>query len=119
MFDIASNFEPVSVDETSHYSECYPWPIAGRTDLLIQLRYGKLGRQHLMGLTRISGLYLTHSNQKAGIFVGSCCIFHQIDSNPLYIAYLPLLNEAVFLVGGPQVGNMATIAITEFGNTNR
>lgn len=105
---------PVSVDEAvgllSHYGG-KARVIAGGTDLLLDLQQGN---EHpveaLVDVTRIVGLNEIREDVDAGyIILGAGVTHNQIVESLLLRRQATALVEASYVVGGPQVRNVATI----------
>jgi CO/xanthine dehydrogenase FAD-binding subunit len=84
-------------------------PIAGGTDLLIDLTQGRHSPAHtLVDLTGVSEM--TAVDMRAGsLFVGAAVPLSQIARHPLVVKHARALVEACALIGGPQVRNVATL----------
>ena len=84
-------------------------PIAGGTDLLLDLQQGRHAPVHtLVDLTGIPEL--TQIEPRAGqLFIGAAAPLNRIARHPLVARYGQALVEACDLVGGPQVRNVATL----------
>lgn len=82
--------------------------IAGGTDVLIDLRAGKLRTKYLMDVSRldeIAGIEL----KEDGLFVGSGVTLSEIHDSEIVGRYAPALQKASFSFASKQVRNMATI----------
>lgn len=84
-------------------------PIAGGTDLLLDLQQGRHAPVHtLIDLTTIPEL--TQLEERNGrLFVGAAVPLNRIARHPLVVQHAQALVEACDLVGGPQVRNVATL----------
>jgi CO/xanthine dehydrogenase FAD-binding subunit len=84
-------------------------PIAGGTDLLLDLQQGRHAPVHtLVDLTTVPEL--TQIEERAGkLFIGAAVPLNRIARNPLVLQHSQALVEACDLVGGPQVRNVATL----------
>jgi CO/xanthine dehydrogenase FAD-binding subunit len=84
-------------------------PIAGGTDLLLDLQQGRHIPVHtLIDLTTVPEL--TQLEERAGmLFVGAAVPLNRIARHPLVKQHAHALVEACDLVGGPQVRNVATL----------
>ncbi|MEI6634726.1 MAG: xanthine dehydrogenase family protein subunit M [Chlamydiota bacterium] len=82
--------------------------ITGGTDLIVQiLEKGKAPRA-LMNLSRLAEL--RGVREEAGtIWIGALTTHREIERSPILKAQAPLLCEGAFLVGSPQLRNLATI----------
>jgi CO/xanthine dehydrogenase FAD-binding subunit len=84
-------------------------PIAGGTDLLLDLQQGRHAPVHtLIDLTTIPEM--TQLEEREGrLFVGAAVALNRIARHPLIAQHAQALVEACDLVGGPQVRNVATL----------
>ena len=115
MYDIKELYEAESLAEAIRLRLEHPEAriIAGGSDVLVQIREGKLAGQELIynyGLDALRGISL---DENQAIRIGSLTSFSQITRDPIIQRYLNVLGEAVDMVGGPQIRNIGTIG----GNT--
>ncbi len=84
-------------------------PIAGGTDLLLDLQQGRHAPVHtLVDLTAVPEL--TRLEERGGrLFIGAAAPLNRIARDPLVAQHAQALVEACDLVGGPQVRNVATL----------
>ena len=83
--------------------------IAGGSDVLVQIREGKLAGCRLVsihGLPQLAGV--TMDNQET-IHIGPLTTFREVTDAPLIREYLPFLGEATDQAGGPQLRAVGTI----------
>jgi CO/xanthine dehydrogenase FAD-binding subunit len=81
--------------------------IAGGTDVLPDLRKGKIAPQCLVDITRIAELH--HIEESAGyIQVGAAVTFSDLRSSELLSRHVPALADAAASVGAPGIQNVAT-----------
>ncbi len=111
MFDIEKIYEATSVkDAIKHLVEDpNAMIIAGGSDVLINIRHGKLAGCSLVsinGLKELSGIDL---QEDGSIKIGALTCFSSITENEVIQKHLPVLGEAVDDIGGPQLRNIATI----------
>ena len=84
-------------------------PIAGGTDLLLDLEQGRHSPVHtLVDITEIEEL-LALEIRGGELFIGAGVPVNRIILDPLVGAYAQALVEACELIGGPQVRNVATL----------
>lgn len=83
-------------------------PLAGGTDILPDMKKGKLKNVGLLDLSRIPDIRKI-SIQENVIKLGSLCSFSQIENSPLIREKVPLLSEAAASVGSPQIRNLGTV----------
>lgn len=111
MYNINHVYEPLTIEETikiayqvPHF--CY---IAGGTDVLIKLRYGQWSNLSLISLNKVNELKTIVKKNDGTLNIGAAISFTAIENHPLIKKYIPILAEAVGMVGGPQIRNMGTI----------
>ncbi len=84
-------------------------PIAGGTDLLLDLQQGHHSPIHtLVDLTTVPEMNLLELRDDQ-LFIGAAMPLNRIARHPLTTSYAQALVEACDLVGGPQVRNVATL----------
>ena len=115
MYDIAALYEANSVQDAVALRLLHPEAqiLAGGTDVLVQVRSGKRAGKELIsifGLDEIRGISM---EQDGTIRIGSLTTFSHITRDPIIQQYIPVLGQAVDMVGGPQIRNAGTIG----GNT--
>jgi len=87
--------------------------IAGGSDVLIQMREGKRAGKELISIYMIDEMRGVKLDEEEAIRIGSLTSFSHITKDPIIQEYINVLGEAVDMVGGPQIRNIATIG----GNT--
>ena len=115
MYDIKALYEAQNVSHAIQLLVEHPQAqiIAGGSDVLVQIREGKRAGAELVsiyGLDELRGVCL---EEEGMLRIGSLTSFSHITKNPLNQKYMPVLGEAVDMVGGPQIRNIGTIG----GNT--
>ena len=115
MYDIAAFYEAASVAEAVALRLAHPEAkiIAGGTDVLVQVRSGKLAGLELLSIHGLDELCGVSMDQDGTIRIGSLTTFTQITNDSIIQAHVNVLGQAVDLVGGPQIRNAGTIG----GNT--
>ena len=84
-------------------------PIAGGTDLLLDLEQGRHSPVHtLVDITEIDELLVLEIRDDS-LFIGAGVPVNRIVLDPLVGAHAQALIEACELIGGPQVRNVATL----------
>jgi len=84
-------------------------PIAGGTDLMLDLQQGNHAPVHtLVDLTGIAEMCALEIRGER-LFIGACVPHNRIVDSPLVQAHAQALVESCGLIGGPQVRNMATL----------
>lgn len=84
-------------------------PIAGGTDLLLDLRQGRHTPVHtLVDLTEVTEMTAIELRDNA-LYIGAAVPVSRIARDPLVGAHAQALAEAANLIAGPQVRNVATL----------
>lgn len=111
MYDIAKYEEASSVDEAIILLQANPQAIliAGGSDVLIKLHEGRIHDAQLISIHNIAALKGVTLEKEGTIRIGSGTSFSQITKHPLVQKYIPVLGEAVDMIGGPQIRNIGTI----------
>jgi carbon-monoxide dehydrogenase medium subunit len=81
--------------------------LAGGTDLIIQMRRGKLAPRHLISLSRVPGLSAIEAN--GVVRLGACVAHRALERFPGFQGPLQALVEGAEVVGGHQIRNVATV----------
>ena len=115
MYDIKALYEATSVQDAVKLRLAHPdaQVIAGGSDVLVQVREGKLAGKELIsihGLREMQGVSL---DDKQNVRIGSLTSFSRITGDPIIQKYINVLGQAVDQAGGPQIRNVSTIG----GNT--
>ena len=115
MYDIASFYEAASVAEAVALRLAHPEAkiIAGGTDVLVQVRSGKLAGLELLSIHGLDELCGVSMDQDGTIRIGSLTTFTQSTNDSIIQAHVNVLGQAGDLVGRPQIRNAGTIG----GNT--
>ena len=115
MYDIKALYEASSVEDAIRLMQEHPEAqiIAGGSDVLVQIREGKRAGAELVSIYGIDGMRGVSYDGEGAIRIGSLTSFSHIAADPIIREKIPVLGEAVSLVGGPQIRNIGTIG----GNT--
>ena len=115
MYDIKALYEAASVEDAIRLMQEHPDAqiIAGGSDVLVQIREGKRAGAELVSIYGIDGMRGVSYDGEGAIRIGSLTSFSHIAADPIIREKIPVLGEAVSLVGGPQIRNIGTIG----GNT--
>jgi CO/xanthine dehydrogenase FAD-binding subunit len=81
---------------------------AGGTDVLVKVRAGAIRPQPLVCLEKLGDLRGIRDDGES-IFIGSCTTHTELLASATVRASIPLLAEAVHVLGSPPVRNMATL----------
>lgn len=115
MYDIEALYEATSVAHAiallQEHTEAKI--IAGGSDVLIQMREGKLAGSTLVSIQKLDELRGVSMDDDGTLRILPMTSFSHITRDPLIQKYINVLGEAVDQVGGPQVRNIGTIG----GNT--
>lgn len=111
MFDINEFKEPDTLEEALKLlNENNDFKIiCGGTDILINLRHGKIESTNLLSIRNINclkGIKLLEDNT---ISIGAATVFSDIFRSEIINERIPILSEAAVSMGGPQIRNIATI----------
>ena len=115
MYDIKALYEAKSVPDAIELLLAHPQAriIAGGSDVLVQMREGKLAGSELVSIYGLDELRGVKLEDDGTIRIGSLTSFSHITKNRIIQQYINVLGEAVDMVGGPQIRNIGTIG----GNT--
>ena len=115
MYDIKALYEAESVQDAIRLLQEHPQAqiIAGGSDVLVQIREGRRAGAELVSIFSIDEMRGVCYDADEAIRIGSLTSFSHIAASPIIKDKIPVLGEAVSLVGGPQIRNIGTIG----GNT--
>lgn len=115
MYDIKALYEASSVDDAIRLLTEHPGAriIAGGSDVLVQIREGRLAGAELVSIQGIDALRGVCMEEDGTIRIGSLTSFSHITKDPMIREHIKVLGEAVDMIGGPQIRNIGTIG----GNT--
>lgn len=115
MYDISALYEATSVQHAIELLQAHPAAkiIAGGSDVLIQIREGKLAGCELVSIQKLDELRGVKLDEDGTLRILPMTSFSHITKDPLIQQYINVLGEAVDQVGGPQIRNIGTIG----GNT--
>ena len=115
MYDINALYEASSVQNAVALRLAHPAAkfIAGGSDVLVQMREGRLAGSDLISIYGLDELRGVTMEADGTIRIGSLTSFSHITKSPLIQEHVGVLGEAVDMVGGPQIRNIGTIG----GNT--
>jgi len=111
MYDISGFYQATSVDDAIAALCANPEAqlISGGTDVLIQVREGKLAGKRLVSIHELKEIEGIARCENGDLCIGATTVFTHIARHPLIQACVPALGEAVDQVGGPQIRAMGTI----------
>ncbi|MDT4761115.1 xanthine dehydrogenase subunit XdhB [Sphaerochaeta sp. PS] len=111
MYDFKNLYEPTSVEEALKLKKEHPEALilAGGSDILIQIREGKLAGCDLLNIYGLDALRGICMEEDGSLLIRPLASFTDITMHPLIKKHIPVLGEAVEQIGGPQVRNIGTI----------
>ena len=111
MFDIANIVQPASVEEAVKALVADPEAmiIAGGTDVLIQVREGRLAGRRLVSIHGIKELEGVSMEADGTMVIGPLTTFGGVTEYPIISQHIPTLGFATDQAGGPQLRNAGTI----------
>ncbi|MDY7106316.1 MAG: FAD binding domain-containing protein [Actinomycetota bacterium] len=83
-------------------------PLAGGTDLMVEVNYGHRRPAGVLSLRRVPELKGWHQNDDGSIHLGAGLTYTEMTAEPL-AGLLPALAQAARTVGSPQIRNTGTI----------
>ena len=115
MYDIKALYEATSVPHAIELLLAHPEAriIAGGSDVLVQMREGRLAGSELVSIYGLDELRGVRLEADGTIRIGSLTSFSHITKDPIIQRHINVLGQAVDMVGGPQIRNIGTIG----GNT--
>ncbi len=84
-------------------------PLAGGTDLLVNMKLGLTRPRTLVSLRRVPGLADVTVTDSGGLRIGAACTLTGLAEHPEIADRFPALQRAIRAVGSRHVRNMATI----------
>ena len=84
-------------------------PLAGGTDLLVQIRHDRCQPKALLSLRDLADLSFVRQEADGGLVMGSMTELAAIENSPDVLRDFPAIAEAASLVGSVQVRNRATL----------
>ncbi|GHV95244.1 xanthine dehydrogenase FAD-binding subunit XdhB [Spirochaetia bacterium] len=111
MYDIEELFEAENAVHAVELLREHPEAriIAGGSDVLIEIRDGKLAGCTLVSIQKCDELRGVSIDDTGAIRIGPLTSFSHITANPVIQKLIPVLGEAVDTIGGPQLRNIGTI----------
>lgn len=111
MYDVSAVYQANTLAEAIRFRSENPEAviIAGGTDVLVQLRAGKMTGATLLSIHDCNELHGICMDEKNSIRIGSLCTFSEIMRDPIIQNKFSVLGEAAGTVGGPQIRNAGTI----------
>lgn len=115
MYDMKALYEATSVSHAIELLTAHPEAkiIAGGSDVLVQMREGRLAGCELVSIYMLDELRGISMDEDGTIRILPLTSFSHITRHPIIQQHINVLGEAVDMVGGPQIRNIGTIG----GNT--
>lgn len=102
---------PETLDEALLFLKNYGadmCPLAGGTDVMVDLRSGKLETPFLLDISRLADLQGIALSEE-GLSIGAGVTISEIYASPLVAEHAPSLIRSCALFGSPQIRNVATM----------
>ncbi len=111
MYDFKALYEASSVADAIALLQAHPEAqvLAGGSDVLVQIREGRRAGKEFVSIYLLDELRGVSLDADGTLRILPLTSFSHITANPLIQAHIPVLGEAVDLVGGPQIRNIGTI----------
>ncbi len=111
MYDIEALYEATSVQNAIELLQQHPEAkiLAGGSDVLIKTREGEMAGCTLVSIFKLDELRGVKLDDDGTLRILPLTSFSHITKDPLIQKYIPVLGEAVDMVGGPQIRNIGTI----------
>ncbi|MDR2159318.1 MAG: xanthine dehydrogenase FAD-binding subunit XdhB [Treponema sp.] len=111
MYDIEALYQAKDAEDAIALLEEHPDAriIAGGSDVLIEIREGKLAGCRLVSIQKCDDLRGVRLAEDGTIRIGAMTSFSRIAADPVIQRHFPVLAEAVETIGGPQLRNIGTI----------
>ncbi|MGH4036732.1 MAG: xanthine dehydrogenase subunit XdhB [Sphaerochaeta sp.] len=111
MYDFNNIYQPKTIEEALKMKSEHPEALilAGGSDILIQVRDGKLAGCDVINIQPLDELRGICVEDNGSILIRPLTSFSHITKNPIIEKFLPALGFAVDQIGGPQIRNIGTI----------
>ncbi|MCL1993345.1 MAG: xanthine dehydrogenase FAD-binding subunit XdhB [Spirochaetes bacterium] len=111
MYDIEALYEAESVADAVELLREHPAAlvIAGGSDVLVEIRAGKLAGCTLISIQKLDELRGISLDGEGALRIGAMTSISSLAADPLVQKHIPALAEAAQTIGGPQLRNIATI----------
>ncbi|MFC2093510.1 FAD binding domain-containing protein [Bacteroidota bacterium] len=83
-------------------------PIAGGTDMLVEIKQGLRHHKEIISLSGINALKNIHENENS-LEIGSGVTHNEVASSPVIKKYFPAISEAASKIGTDQIRNTGTV----------
>jgi aerobic carbon-monoxide dehydrogenase medium subunit len=105
-------YKPASLDEALlilHEHRARVRPLAGGTDLIVQMKYGRLCPEVILDVKKIEELNRLEWSEDKGLFVGAAVPVSTITAFPPMASRYGMFRDACSLIGSFHLRNRATI----------
>lgn len=105
-------FAPQNISEAFSLLDQYKErakPLAGGTDLLVQMKKNDLQPRYVVDLKRIPGLAGIQCGKNVGLHIGAMTTISEIESSGIVRENFPILSEVAKTIGSVQIRNRGTI----------
>ena len=111
MYDIGKYYQATSIDDAIRAlsEDESAKVISGGSDVLVQIREGRLAGASLVSIHGIEELEGIRMEDDGEIVIGAATTFSHITNNDIIEKNIPILGHAVDQAGGPQLRNIGTI----------
>ncbi len=111
MYSVSELYIPQTLGEALAYLSEHPdtRPLAGGTDVLVQMRAKRLEDVRLMSLEKLPELTGIRCREDGVVEIGALTTFTQLAASETVAQRAPMLRTAALAMGGPQIQNRATI----------
>lgn len=111
MYDIDKYYQATSIDDAIRAlsEDENAIVISGGSDVLVQIREGRLAGSSLVSIHGIDELEGVKMGSDEEIIIGAATTFSHITNNDIIENNIPILGHAVDQAGGPQLRNIGTI----------
>jgi xanthine dehydrogenase FAD-binding subunit len=111
MYDIGKYYQATSLADAVRALQAdeRAMLISGGSDVLVQIREGKLAGCSLVSIHGIDELAGVTQTADGEVIIGAATVFSHITNNDIIQRTVPMLGYAVDQVGGPQLRNTGTI----------
>jgi carbon-monoxide dehydrogenase medium subunit len=84
-------------------------PLAGGTDLLLQMKRRQAVPRYLVGLKNIPGLDYIEHDESQGLRFGPLVTIHAMETSHIVREKFPILSQAASTIGSAQIRNLGTV----------
>lgn len=103
---------PKTLQEAVDFLSSHPkgaWPLAGGTDLLLNMKRRAVVPQYLVSLKHIPDLDAIFYKKGKGLRIGALTTIHSVEISPEVRRHYPILSQAAATLGSIQIRNLGTV----------